>query len=1170
MFNRTVVRSFVWSGWQFACAAAAAILAPAFAPAAAAETAYAVTASNALIRFETGTPGAVTTIGPITGLQPAEQIAAMDFRPANARLYAVGSSNRLYFIDPATGAATAVNSNPLSVILAGGVSMDFDPVQDRIRIVTSTNQNLLVDPDTAALTTQTPITTSSGTVAVTAIAYTNNFDGADRSTLLGIDSINDRFVVIGGVEPTDGGASQAGGTAAPFSNALGVDTDTLSGLDVIANAGIGYFTIGAAGDPQSTLYRFVTGNPSVTPTIVGPVGAGERVRALAVFSQAVTLWGIREGHLISFLSTVVKSAGAPLFSNTPLLGLNAEESVRCIDVRPANSLLYGITNQNRLLTIDTGTGQVSAVGMVGSLAGLPDACDFDPVADRLRVITDSEQNIVINPADATAVVQTSPTRIISALGYTNSIAGAATTTLYGIEDAIRTLVTFADPPTGVATSIGVPSLPHTFLPQPMDISPLDNTAFVSTMPSAAARNYSEISVIDLQTGDVFTQSQIVTGVINALAVASAGAFALSVSNYTVLENAGSALVTVRRLHGSSGPATVTLTAAAGSASGADFVPSSSPVFFGSGETTKTVFVAITDDALAETDETIALTLSAPSAGARLDTLVNGTITITANDQAGGGGAAPTVIITDPTTAPTYTASSLFLTLGGNAADSDGTVATIDWFSDRGFSGSIASNLSAASIDWIANDVGLAPGVNTVTVVATDDDGNQKSDTIVVTVDSLTYYLAEGATGGFFDLDLLLANPNSSPVGVNVTFLKPLGQGTVQRQYTLAPTSRRTISVETIPGMENAEVSTIVTGPATLPVVVERTMRWDASGYGAHTDKASAGASTRWYFAEGSQGFFFTYLLLANPQNAANEATVRYLREGGEAPLTRTYPLQALERFTVDIGQDAGLVGRSFGIEVTFQQPGVAERAMYFGTGPMFWVGGHESAGATHASRSWLLAEGATGPFFETFVLLANPNLLPATAQVRYLPSFGSPVDKTYTVPPGARVTINIEGEDASLANAAVATQVTSDVPILVERTQYWPDPASTWYEAHNSFGVTALGQRWGLAEGRSGGALSYETYILLANPNPSVVNVSIQFLREDGTTVTKNFPVDPQSRRNVQVNVEAPELAGSSFGAVVTATQPIAVERAMYNNANGVVWQAGTNATATPLPVLVP
>ncbi len=46
--------------------------------------------------------------------------------------------------------------------------------------------------------------------------------------------------------------------------------------------------------------------------------------------------------------------------------------------------------------------------------------------------------------------------------------------------------------------------------------------------------------------------------------------------------------------------------------------------------------------------------------------------------------------------------------------------------------------------------------------------------------------------------------------------------------------------------------------------------------------------------------------------------------------------------------------------------------MYFGVDPL-WKGGHESAGVTAPSTTWFLAEGATGPFFETFILLANPH-----------------------------------------------------------------------------------------------------------------------------------------------------------------------------------------------------
>jgi hypothetical protein len=162
--------------------------------------------------------------------------------------------------------------------------------------------------------------------------------------------------------------------------------------------------------------------------------------------------------------------------------------------------------------------------------------------------------------------------------------------------------------------------------------------------------------------------------------------------------------------------------------------------------------------------------------------------------------------------------------------------------------------------------------------------------------------------------------------------------------------------------------------------------------------------------------------------------------------------------------------------------------------------------------------------------------------------------------------VNVEGEDTTLANAAVATQVTSDVPIIVERAQYWPDPAPAWYEAHNSFGVTATATQWGLAEGRVGGADNYQTYILLANPGAEPAEAVITFLRENGTTLQKSFTVDPGKRFNVAPGgVDAPEIANERFGATITSTQPIVVERAMYSDVNGVTWQAGTNATATRL-----
>jgi hypothetical protein len=174
------------------------------------------------------------------------------------------------------------------------------------------------------------------------------------------------------------------------------------------------------------------------------------------------------------------------------------------------------------------------------------------------------------------------------------------------------------------------------------------------------------------------------------------------------------------------------------------------------------------------------------------------------------------------------------------------------------------------------------------------------------------------------------------------------------------------------------------------------------------------------------------------------------------------------------------------------------------------------------------------------------------------------------VPANGRLTVNIEQEDASLANlGAVGTRLTSTVPVVVERSQYWPWSPAEWYEAHNSFGETAAATHWGLAEGRvGGGAAGYRTYILLTNPDPgATAHVTMTFLRQDGTPVIKAFSVPPASRLTVDVgSAQVPEIIDGSFGADILSDVPIAVERAMYSNANGQFWAAGTNAAATRLP----
>jgi hypothetical protein len=115
--------------------------------------------------------------------------------------------------------------------------------------------------------------------------------------------------------------------------------------------------------------------------------------------------------------------------------------------------------------------------------------------------------------------------------------------------------------------------------------------------------------------------------------------------------------------------------------------------------------------------------------------------------------------------------------------------------------------------------------------------------------------------------------------------------------------------------------------------------------------------------------------------------------------------------------------------------------------------------------------------------------------------------------------------------------------------------------------VTAAGTRWGLAEGRVGGDNQAQTYILLANPGFLDAEVQLTFLRETGTPVMKSVTVSASTRFTLSVGgPEVPEIANERFGVSIESNQPIAVERALYWDAAGTTWAAGSNATASRLP----
>jgi hypothetical protein len=441
---------------------------------------------------------------------------------------------------------------------------------------------------------------------------------------------------------------------------------------------------------------------------------------------------------------------------------------------------------------------------------------------------------------------------------------------------------------------------------------------------------------------------------------------------------------------------------------------------------------------------------------------------------------------------------------------------------------------------------LTLGGRELTITYHGGDGN---DVELYSNGPMTYFLAEGATGGFFDDDVLIANPTTTEAPVTMTFLLE-GGGTVVEQRTVAPQSRMTVHVDQLPGLEEASPSVQISSDNRVPLAVERTMFWDSTYYGGHTANAVARPELKWVFAEGFQGFFDTYVLIANANPEATTATITFLREN-DTPVVQTVPIGAFARKTIYAGDYSDVVGRAFGIVVEATRPVIAERAMYFASQPgRLWSGGHANTGIAAPSTSWFHAEGATGAFFNTFILLSNPQDAPAHVTLRFLLSTGEVIERPKTIEARQRITINPAAEgDPRLENAALSTVVQSG-------------------EGHNSSGVVTTATHWALAEGRVGGPRQFQTYVLLANPESSAAEVTVTFLRENGTPpIVKTYTVPATSRFNVDV-ATVQELQNESFGVRIDVTNGvnIAVERSLYWNANGVFWAGGTNALAAPLP----
>lgn len=185
-------------------------------------------------------------------------------------------------------------------------------------------------------------------------------------------------------------------------------------------------------------------------------------------AAAEELWALTtSNNLINFNSS---SPGA--FSLRPLSGLAPGEVALGIDFRPAmpTGRLYVLGSTNRIyLVSDPYSGVATAVGggpFSPALTGVEHGFDFNPTVDRIRILGDSDQDLRAHPDLGTIVAVDSALYYVggdpnfgqnpnvTAAAYTNSFAGAMTTTLFDIDSNLDVLAIQSPPNVGRLNTVG--------------------------------------------------------------------------------------------------------------------------------------------------------------------------------------------------------------------------------------------------------------------------------------------------------------------------------------------------------------------------------------------------------------------------------------------------------------------------------------------------------------------------------------------------------------------------------------------------------------------------------------------------------------------------------------------------------------------------------------------
>jgi|GEM_PF-1697680 DMSO/TMAO reductase YedYZ molybdopterin-dependent catalytic subunit len=393
-----------------------------------------------------------------------------------------------------------------------------------------------------------------------------------------------------------------------------------------------------------------------------------------------------------------------------------------------------------------------------------------------------------------------------------------------------------------------------------------------------------------------------------------------------------------------------------------------------------------------------------------------------------------------------------------------------------------------------------------------------------------WYLAEGYTGGGFEEWICIGNPNPWKTQVDITYMIQ-GESNKSQKVSVDAMSRTTVKVNDAVG-PGKNVSALVEGHEGDSIVVERAMYW-GNKTGGHCAAGVNDPAKKWYLAEGcTAGGFETWVLLQNPGSTGALVKVTYMNKSG-SQAGPTINMPAHSRTTVNVADT--LPGDwDVSTQVVSDVPVIAERAMYWANRKA----GHDAVGVTSPGTEWYMAEGCTANSFETWVLLQNPGDTAAKASVTYMNESGAVAGPTIDIPAHSRKSVNVA--DTLPNDMQVSTKVTSDKPVIAERSVYWNGRQGGSCE-------TAVGSpkfKSLLAEGATDGG--FESWILIQNPGPVDATVYITYLTDKGAK--ERAPLTVASGKRVSVNEFDDVGASYQVSAQVNSTAAVAVERAVYWN----------------------